>query len=136
MKVKYLRNLIHSLIVLNIWTLYCLFNSYEKQVFYGFILHKYFLKSIVVGIFFGISMIVLKLIFYNLTKFQNVLKSTFIYSFLGVFNLWLFAIESILLFMKIIAFGFYDLFEIFVFISPLLISIFIFIDLFNFWKVE
>ncbi len=136
MKEKYLRNLVYSLIIINVWTLYCLFSSYEKHVFYGFILQKYFLKSIIWAIFFGISIIALRLILYKLVRFQTVVKSSFVYSFFGVLNLWLFAIWLIIMFMRINTFGFFDLFEILIFISPLFISIFIFTDLYILKKVE
>ncbi|CAD0009135.1 hypothetical protein FLAT13_04765 [Flavobacterium salmonis] len=129
-KEKYLRNLVYSLIIINIWTLYCLFSSYEKQVFYGFMLQKYFLKSVAAAVFFGTSIIVLRLILYKLVRFQNILKSNFVYSFLGVLNLWLFAIWLIVIFMRVNTFGFFDSFEILIFTSPLLISTFIFTDLY------
>jgi hypothetical protein len=136
MKEKHLKNLIYSLIIINSWTLYCLFDSYEDSVFRGFLLYKYFLKSIAVAIFFGILIIVLRLILHYLVNFKNKLKNTFLYTFLAVFNLWLFAIWLILIFMKITLFIFLSYFEIFILISPFLISLFLFIDLYIYKKLE
>ena len=129
-KLQHFKNIIFSLLLIYIWILYNFFDYYNSLKYSFSMLTLYF--NFINGTFFGIGtgliLILLRLAFFaKKNKLKLKLKNNFFYIFSAIFNLNLFIIWFISIFMKIIDLdlGFTNLI-----FANFFISIFILIDIY------
>ena len=129
-KLQHFKNIIFSLLLIYIWILYNFFDYYNSLKYSFSMLTLYF--NFIYGTFFGIGtgliLILLRLAFFaKKNKLKLKLKNNFFYIFSGIFNLNLFIIWFISIFMRIIDLnlGFINLI-----FANFFISIFILTDIF------
>ena len=92
-----------SFVLINIWTLYVFFDYFvtRHKIFSETGLFIFFVKSIFFCIVLGVTLILLRL-FYFKKKRKDKLRANFFYIFAGVFNLYVFIIWLICLFLKLL----------------------------------
>lgn len=135
MNEQHLKHTTLSFILINIWTLYNFFDFYSslKYSMSELTLYFNFIDGFFGAIGIGIFLILLRVSFFR-KKNKFKLKNNFFYVFAGIFNLNIFIIWVISIFMKIIDI---DLGATYFILLNLLISIFILVDIYIFKeKVE
>lgn len=117
-----------SFVLINIWTLYAFFDYFTDNdlMFHGLGLFFFFWNSIFSCLILGFSLILLRILYFKKNR-KHKLRTNFFYIFTGIFNAYVFIIWLICLSLKIL------LLEIpltFFMIGNLLISAFIFLDIY------
>ena len=122
-----------SLLFINIWTLYGFFVYYTSTgMLSGWGLLIFFLYSVYFAYGLGILLFISRFLYFKKDK-KNKLINNFFYVFAGIFNINLFIIWIISIFLKMLRIE-YD--TIFFPILNLLISTLIFIDIYKFRKIN
>ena len=122
-----------SLLLINIWTLYGFFVYYTNtEMLSGWGLLIFFLYSVYFSYGLGILLLISRFLYFKKDK-MNKLINNFFYVFAGIFNINLFIIWIISIFLKMLRIE-YD--TIFFPILNLLISTLIFIDIYKIRKIN
>lgn len=125
---KTYKNISFSLIVIYTWILYNFFDYYNalQYSFSKLTLYFNFLNGMFLSVGLGIFLILMRTTFFRKKNIPKI-KNNFFYIFAGIFNLNLIIIWLISVIMKIIDF---DLGIIYLIFMNLIISIFIFADIY------
>lgn len=92
-----------SLMLINVWILYCFFDYYFNlncdDIFRDFGLISYYIYSIIFGIGCGTLLLIFRIYLYQKNK-RNYLKNNFFYVFFSIYNLFIFLIWGVMIFHK------------------------------------
>ena len=128
-KLQHFKNIIISLLIIYVWILYNFFDYYDSLKYSLSKLTLYY--NFIIGVFFGIGiglvLIISRIALIKRNKLKLRLKNNFFYTFLGLFNLNLFIVWFVSIFMRIIDL---DIGFTFLILIIFFISVFILIDIY------